>query len=366
MRIQENSHISIEQRNIQRIQSIFSRAGFAVKPADPNEEPEINFFATKDNTIHVIKILMRNKPIAAHTVARFLEYCEQNEYTQGIIVSLNGFSSAALAISLTDNINTRIMLGRYEINEDRITFMTPETTQNPVKYISVFTQKGGVGKTTVAAHLAGAFALMGKSIALIDADPDQNLTRLVTPIAENWYIQVPNPKTKAIDCTVRIFPLSQWQEAINGKYEIIITDCSPTFDKNPMQLMQQTQFFVVPVQLSPLNLGEKADIFHRTQQYIRTINTDTQILALINDYPKDLTKDQKNLALTLKTVVNKIINEPRTHLINPQECAIRSSQLLANWGKAPNLAFINVAGKCHPREDFLKLADVIDNNEFNN
>ena len=37
-----------------------------------------------------------------------------------------------------------------------------------VQSIAIASGKGGVGKTTVAAHLAGAFALMGYDVILLD------------------------------------------------------------------------------------------------------------------------------------------------------------------------------------------------------
>lgn len=47
-----------------------------------------------------------------------------------------------------------------------------------MKTISVFNNKGGVGKTTLTFHLAHAFAAMGKRTLLIDLDPQCNLTIL--------------------------------------------------------------------------------------------------------------------------------------------------------------------------------------------
>lgn len=45
-----------------------------------------------------------------------------------------------------------------------------------MKSIAVFNNKGGVGKTTLAYHLASAIALTGKRTLLIDLDPQSNLT----------------------------------------------------------------------------------------------------------------------------------------------------------------------------------------------
>ena len=45
-----------------------------------------------------------------------------------------------------------------------------------MKIISVFNNKGGVGKTTLTFHLAHALAELGKKVLIIDADPQCNLT----------------------------------------------------------------------------------------------------------------------------------------------------------------------------------------------
>jgi len=52
----------------------------------------------------------------------------------------------------------------------------PKVQGRTMRRIAVINQKGGVGKTTTTAHLGAAFALRGKSVLLIDLDPQGNLT----------------------------------------------------------------------------------------------------------------------------------------------------------------------------------------------
>ncbi len=63
----------------------------------------------------------------------------------------------------------------------------------PAKIISVFNNKGGVGKTTLAFHLAHALAEMGRKVLLVDLDPQCNLSIYSMPvekIQEIWDAEV--------------------------------------------------------------------------------------------------------------------------------------------------------------------------------
>jgi cellulose biosynthesis protein BcsQ len=52
--------------------------------------------------------------------------------------------------------------------------------------ISVFNNKGGVGKTTLTFHLAHALAELGKRTLIVDLDPQCNLTIFALPDEAIW------------------------------------------------------------------------------------------------------------------------------------------------------------------------------------
>ena len=54
--------------------------------------------------------------------------------------------------------------------------LPPSNTPEKCKSIAVYSFKGGVGKTTLTANLAGALAQKGHKVLMIDYDPQCNLT----------------------------------------------------------------------------------------------------------------------------------------------------------------------------------------------
>jgi cellulose biosynthesis protein BcsQ len=57
-----------------------------------------------------------------------------------------------------------------------------------LRSISVFNNKGGVGKTTLTYHLAHALAELGKKTLIIDFDPQCNLT--IFGLTDDWIYNI--------------------------------------------------------------------------------------------------------------------------------------------------------------------------------
>ncbi|MGA1367939.1 MAG: ParA family protein [Blastocatellia bacterium] len=239
------------------------------------------------------------------------------------------------------------------------------------KYIGVFTSKGGVGKTTVAAHLAGAFALMGHEVALLDLDPDRNLQKLFAVDPSNptgsASLFVPPVQRDQPGSTITVLTPDQWPQGDVRGAKVVICDCSPVLAENPSSLVERFDYCLIPTLLTPLGIAKNADVILRTFQHVREINARAEMFAFINGYmPAEeerndlfLTHLRKHLAPYLKT-------DDKSKFVHPRYAHIRHSLSLLYWGEhivkktRPQLAFQKVGGRSYPLADFLNLAKYLE------
>lgn len=347
------------------IQMKFKRTRYDVTPNENDNEPGYDFVAEKGKSKFAVQVKNYKKPVNAKTVHNFKEFLDKSIFSRGILISSKGFSTPALSSILAEK-PKNLYLGHIDEELNKIIWSYPEggiptdkieqikgeqaRQENKVHVISIFTAKGGVGKTTVAAHLAGALALCGYKTRIIDGDPEQNLYRITGKTAKAF-----NPRTGKHNNIDVLTDISSEEQTTNHIFDVF--DCSPVFEKNNGGLIKRTKNFIIPTSLSPLEIGNNAEVLLRSIKEIRYKNTTANIFMLLNKY-----SPMSRSELSRFQHVQRIFEENcdrKVNFIDPKDASIRESKLLKNWGIEPDLSFKMFGGRCYPRDDFLNLADYL-------
>ncbi len=312
-------------------------------------------------------VQVRNQRAKAHLgqIEKFLDFLAQpnaKNLTDGLFISTSGFTPSVYAYLREEKVaNLKLAIMRdHQLIFDCEKIDAAEEREKTT-YIGVFTCKGGVGKTTISAHLAGAFALNGYDVGLIDLDHQQNLRKI---LGEGVYLQ----KTKGnLGSVISVLTKDEWNEGDYQDTKIVICDCNPEFEANPREYIQKFDYCIIPTTLNPLGINKNADVIKRTLASIRRENQKAELFVLINSLQTDEPNRNNLLNQALQTQFKQMREtDARLHYINPQDCAIRFSKQLLYWGfhlfdgAKPSLAFKTVGRYSYPRMDFLKLVDYLE------
>ena len=327
----------------------------------------------KDYEIEISKpgakcaVAVRNQRAKVHLgqIEKFLDFLNrpnQKNLNEGMFISTAGFTASVYAYLREEKIaNLKLaIIGERGLILDCERF-DAAAEREKTTYIGVFTCKGGVGKTTIAAHLAGAFALNGYDVGLIDLDPQQNLRKL---LGDGVYLPATKGETGSI---ISVLNKDEWDERDYRETKIVVCDCNPEFEANPAEFVRKFDYCLIPTTLNPLGINKNADVIKRTLDEIRRENRRAHLHVLINNLQTDEPNRNNLLNQALQTQFKQMREaDNRLHYINPAECAIRFSKQLLYWGfhlfdgTKPSLAFRSSGRYSYPRMDFLKLVDYLE------
>jgi len=354
----------------QHVVKLFQQEGWTVEPAKPNPAG-YDFVVTKDNQLGAVQVRWLKSPVQKPQLSKFVDFLETpagEKFNCGFFITTQGYGGSARALIRSWGQDTKIFCGIAAQNEiiwinDNPDLPPPEPPKPDKIYFGVFTCKGGVGKTTVAAHLAGAFALQGFNVAIVDLDPEKNLQKL---IGDGIYL----PKPQAVGESIEVYDRDAWDEEAARDCKIVVCDCSPAFERNPEELVKKFDYCIIPTTFNPLGINKHGQVIRDTVNDIRKMNKNAHLFVLVNNFRKPTDRQMQLLRKVFLEAYEEIRKtDDKFHCIDPEEVCIRSSVQLYYWGihllenpeePRSELAFKLIGGKCHPREDFIDLADYIE------
>jgi len=115
------------------------------------------------------------------------------------------------------------------------------------KIITVAQQKGGAGKTTIAANLAVALTRLGKSVTLLDTDPQGSLGR--------WFMT----RRELGDPGMGFSTASAWGvsyecDKLRSEYDYVLLDTPPKIDSDLKPAIRESDLVIVPVSASQVDV----------------------------------------------------------------------------------------------------------------
>lgn len=229
--------------------------------------------------------------------------------------------------------------------------------------IAIANQKGGVGKTTLAVHLAVGLAARGKSVIVVDADPQGN--------ASSWFTDGDTESCGLFDALVVDKPIvscmravSRWNVAllpgnsrtdeamrfcvavgklatISGKIrplgdvaDVVIIDMPPSRSAGFQELLISADHLIVPTQLERLSL-EGVGLMAQTVNELNERGGHLQLLGVVPNMVRVNTTEHREQLNELVNQFGALVWPPLPLSIRVTEVCSTGQTLFDGNGKDP-------------------------------
>ena len=209
--------------------------------------------------------------------------------------------------------------------------------------ISIFNQKGGVGKTTTAVNLALALAELKKKVLLIDLDPQGDATMALNieadEVVNNTIYEVLFNIKKPEECILKseignvdVIPATHyledaeielWQKqdkesilghrlkSLEDKYDYIIIDCRPSLALLSVNALVTSDGLIVPIYPSYFSVKGFTLLYEMINTIKKSANQELTFMGILitnQDRRKNITQDiEKQLREELGDEVFKTV-----------------------------------------------------------
>ena len=229
--------------------------------------------------------------------------------------------------------------------------------------IAVANQKGGVGKTTIAVHLAVGLVQRGKSVVVVDADPQGNATSWFTdgdteacglfdalvvdkPIVtcmrgiSRWQVAL-LPGNSRTDEAMRFLTAVGRLQSIPGKIkplaevaDVVIVDMPPSRSAGFQELLLAADHLIVPTQLERLSL-EGVGLMAQTVSDLNERGGHLRLLGVVPNMVRLNTSEHRDQRRVLADQFGAIVWPPIPLSIRVTEVCSTGHTLFDGNGKDP-------------------------------